>query len=89
MGKAMVSTGIGYEGLRLVPDEHLLIADAPEAFAQAVIRALDDASLRARLGAAGREVVVREYSWEQSGSILRRAGEDVTAGVTAQAASDR
>ncbi|HEY7976403.1 MAG TPA: glycosyltransferase, partial [Ktedonobacterales bacterium] len=89
MGKAMVSTGIGYEGLRLVPDEHLLIADAPEAFAQAVIRALDDASLRARLGAAGREVVVREYSWEQSGSILRRAVEDVTAGVTAQAASDR
>jgi glycosyltransferase involved in cell wall biosynthesis len=89
MGKAMVSTSVGYEGLRLVPDEHLLIADAPEGFAQAVIRALDDASLRARLGAAGRAVVVREYSWDQSGGRLRRAVEDVTADVTAQAASDR
>ncbi|HZC07710.1 MAG TPA: glycosyltransferase [Ktedonobacterales bacterium] len=73
IGKTMVSTSIGYEGLRLVPDEHLLVADGVEAFAQAVIRALDDAALRARLGAAGREAVVSQYSWEQSGQTLQGA----------------
>jgi polysaccharide biosynthesis protein PslH len=73
MGKAMVSTSLGYEGLHLIPDEHLLIADAPALFAQAVIRALDDDALRRRLGAAGRVAVVRQYSWEHSGQTLRQA----------------
>jgi len=73
MGKAMVATSLGAEGLELIPDEHLLIADQPAAFAQAVVRALDDADLRARLGAAGRETVVRQYSWESSGRALQQA----------------
>lgn len=73
MGKAMVSTSLGAEGLDLVADEHLLIADEPSAFAQATLRALDTADLRARLGAAGREAVVRQYSWERSGRALREA----------------
>lgn len=73
MGKPMVSTSLGAEGLDLVAEEHLLIADEPSAFAQAVVRALDDAQLRARLGAAGRAAVVREYSWERSGRALQQA----------------
>ncbi len=73
MGKAMVSTSLGAEGLDLVADEHLLIADEPSAFAQATLRALDTADLRTRLGAAGREAVVRQYSWERSGRALREA----------------
>ncbi|HEX8728230.1 MAG TPA: glycosyltransferase [Ktedonobacterales bacterium] len=73
MGKAMVATSLGAEGLHLTPDEHLLIADQPAAFAQAVVRALDDAALRARLGAAGREAVVRQYSWESSARALQQA----------------
>lgn len=73
MGKAMVATSLGAEGLRLTPDEHLLIADQPAAFAQAVVRALNDADLRARLGAAGREAVVRQYGWESSGRALQQA----------------
>ncbi len=83
MGKAMVSTSLGCEGLSLVPDEHLLIADTPELFARAVIRALDDAALRVRLGAAGREAVVRQYSWERSGQTLRQAVEALDLHVTA------
>ncbi len=73
MGKAVVSTTLGYEGIDLTPGLHLLAADTPEAFAAAVIRALDDSDLRARLGTAGREVVVRRYSWECSSEALRTA----------------
>lgn len=73
MGKAMVSTSIGCEGLALVPGEHLLVADEPQALAQAVIDTLNDADLRARLGAAGREAVARAYGWERSGRALQAA----------------
>ena len=73
MGKAMVSTSIGCEGLALTPGEHLLVADGPQAFAQAVIDTLNDANLRAQLGAAGRDAVERGYGWERSGRALQAA----------------
>ena len=38
MGKAVVSTSVGAEGLALKNGEEILIADAPTAFANAVIR---------------------------------------------------
>jgi len=73
MGKTMVSTSIGCEGLDLTKGEHLLVADEPPAFAQAVIDTLNNADLRARLGAAGREAVAGAYGWERSGQALQQA----------------
>ncbi|HXZ98790.1 MAG TPA: glycosyltransferase family 4 protein [Candidatus Binatia bacterium] len=64
MGKAIVSTRLGCEGIEVVDGEHLLIADAPEAFADAVARLIGDAELRRRLGEAGRKLVERRYGWE-------------------------
>jgi glycosyltransferase involved in cell wall biosynthesis len=64
MGRCVVSTSIGAEGLGLADGEHLLIADEPAAFAAAVVRALRDPALRARLGAAGRAHVAARYDWE-------------------------
>ena len=83
MGKATVSTSIGYEGLGLTPEEHLLVADGAEPFAQAVIRALGDDRLRARLGAAGRAAVVSQYGWERSGRTLQHAVESLLGRDTA------
>ncbi|TSC72660.1 MAG: group 1 glycosyl transferase [Parcubacteria group bacterium Gr01-1014_38] len=62
MGKAVVSTPVGAEGLQTQHGENLLLASSPDAFAAAVTLALKDPSLRARLGAAGRETVERHYS---------------------------
>lgn len=70
MGKAVVSTSIGCEGLAITPGKHLLIADRPEDFAQAVIKLLNDPELRTRLGNAGRVLVEEEYSWEHCGAQL-------------------
>jgi glycosyltransferase involved in cell wall biosynthesis len=75
MGKAVVTTSLGCEGLDVVPSEHLLVADEPGAFAEAVTRLLRDPDQRARLGAAGRELVERAYGWSKSGSALVQAVE--------------
>ena len=64
MGKAMVSTSLGCEGVDVRDGEHLLVADAPPAFAAAVVRLLEDAELARALGSAGRARMEEQYSWE-------------------------
>ena len=64
MGKAVVTTTIGAEGLDVKPGEHLLVADQPEEFAHSVKQALNDAPLRQRLAACGRTLVEQLYSWQ-------------------------
>ena len=63
MGKAVVSTAIGAEGLPLEDGVHFLRADVPEPFAAAVLRLLDDPELRRRLGEVGRRLVEERYAW--------------------------
>ena len=46
MGRPVVSTTLGVEGLAVVPGEHCLAADTPSAFAAEIIRLLADAELR-------------------------------------------
>lgn len=70
MGKAVVSTSIGCEGLSAVDGENILIRDTPEEFAAAVRSVLRDEDLRCRLGEHGRETVVQYYSWDIVGSKL-------------------
>ena len=70
MRKAVVSTSVGCEGLAVESGKHLLIADQPEAFAQAVVELLHNPSMRIALGNAGRALVEAEYSWEQAGTQL-------------------
>ena len=41
-----------------------MIADTPEAFAAATLALLRDAAARRRMGAAGRELVLRRYTWD-------------------------
>ncbi len=40
MGKAVVGTTIGCEGLEVVPGEHVLVADGPQEFVRQVLRLL-------------------------------------------------
>lgn len=70
MRKAVVTTGIGCEGLSVQSEKHLIIADHPQEFAQTVIKLLKKPELRATLGNAGRMLVEAEYSWEYCGSRL-------------------
>lgn len=63
MKKGVVSTTLGCEGIAVRDGEHLLIADGAPAFADAVVRLMDDALLAGRLGSQGRTLVEQNYSW--------------------------
>ena len=70
MGKAVVSTSVGCEGLAAVDGENILIRDEPRAFAAAIASVLESAYLRDTLGQRGRETVERLYDWDVVGSGL-------------------
>ena len=80
MRKAVVSTSVGYQGLAVEPGKHLLVADHPEEFAEAVVELLHNSSARINLGNAGRALVDAEYSWEQAGNQLLHVIDDFNVG---------
>lgn len=65
MGKAVVSTTVGAEGLAIESGYHFVAADGARHFARAVIDLLNDPVRRRAIGAAGRQLVESRYSWAQ------------------------
>ena len=65
MGKAVVSTTVGAEGLPLVTGRHFLRRDDPDEFARAVVALVRDERRRESLGAAGRRLMEERHSWPQ------------------------
>jgi glycosyltransferase involved in cell wall biosynthesis len=70
MGKAIVSTGLGAEGIDAVPGRDILLEDDPAAFADAVLRLLAEPSLAARIGRSARKLAVDRYSWSEAARTL-------------------
>ncbi len=70
MANPVVSTTLGAQGLELHHDQHLLLADAPQSFADAMLRYLNDADLRRRQAAAGRGRILELYTWRALGKRL-------------------
>jgi glycosyltransferase involved in cell wall biosynthesis len=63
MGKAVVSTTIGAEGLPVTTGSDIILADDPEHFANVVCRMLDSLEERRRIGGAARRLVEDKYRW--------------------------
>jgi polysaccharide biosynthesis protein PslH len=72
MGKAIVSTSLGTEGIEAVPGRDILVEDQPAAFADAVHRLLAEPGLAARIGQSARQLVVGRYSWSEAARALER-----------------
>jgi sugar transferase (PEP-CTERM/EpsH1 system associated) len=70
LGKAMVSTSIGCEGIDVHDEQQLLIADDAQTFADQIVRLFNDAELRASLGRAARLRAEEAYSWDRVGERL-------------------
>jgi glycosyltransferase involved in cell wall biosynthesis len=79
MGKAVVSTQVGAEGLPIVSGQHFLQADSPADFAQAVVTLLKDPDRRHALGMAGRRLVEERYSWAEVTRQFENHCEEVVA----------
>lgn len=77
MGKAVVSTHVGAEGLALRDGEEILIADEPDTFADAVTRLLTDHDLRQKIGANGRVRVEQDYDWHSIAEKLHKVYESL------------
>jgi glycosyltransferase involved in cell wall biosynthesis len=63
MGKAVVSTTLGAEGLPVRHGENIILADDPADFARRVVDLLRDPPHRQRLGQAARQLVEESYGW--------------------------
>ncbi|MCI0590548.1 MAG: glycosyltransferase family 4 protein [Gammaproteobacteria bacterium] len=63
MGRAVVSTTVGAEGLDVVHDKHLLLADDPRTFADSVLWLIDDQQRCRNLSTEGRRLVEQHYGW--------------------------
>ena len=75
MGKAVVSTSVGAEGLPVHNGHDILLADTPESFARQVLSLLTNREQRAVLGRTARALVEEKYSWA---SVARRFDETLT-----------
>lgn len=80
MGKAVISTRIGAEGLSVSDEKDILLADTAEEFAVGVCRLLSDTTLARRLGSAARRLVEDRYDWRISVRELERLYERVLHG---------
>src|SRR5262249_25544759 len=63
MGKPVVSTSLGAEGIEAVPGRDILLADAPADLALATVRLLRDSQLGQRMGSAARRLAEERYAW--------------------------
>jgi glycosyltransferase involved in cell wall biosynthesis len=78
MANPVVSTTLGAQGLELNHDEHLLLGDTPEAFADAMLRYVNDPDLRLKQGAAGRARILEIYTWGALGGRLAERLNQIT-----------
>ncbi len=77
MGRAVVATPIGAEGINVRDGVEMEIATTAETFAHRAAALLLDRERRHRMAAAARSLVEREYSWETINHRMHTAVEDV------------
>ena len=73
MGRAVVSTTVGAEGLPVTDGADVVIADAPQDFADAVVALIRDPARRVQLERAARDLVVARYDWSAVAGQLDEA----------------
>ena len=79
-GIPVVSTRLGAEGIPVADGQELLLADEPEAFAEAVGRIFSDSRLADSLSRAGLSFVRSHFDWSVIGEKLNSALERAARG---------
>jgi glycosyltransferase involved in cell wall biosynthesis len=76
-GMPIVATTVACEGLDVVPERHLLIADSPEGFVAQIGRLFDDPDLRMELSKNARALAEDVYSWDKTIESLLECYQEV------------
>ncbi len=80
-GTPVVASALAIKALQTRPGQDCLVADSPQASAEAILTLLSDDGLRQRLGAAGRRYVEAYHDWNkiaaQLESIYQQSVENV------------
>lgn len=77
MGRPVVSTSVGCEGLRVANGEHLLISDDPIAFATSCVDLLKNPLLREGLVLRARKLVEGDYTWEAVQALVENRSREL------------
>ena len=75
--KAVVTTSIGAEGIKVKPGEDIIIADTAQEFAQKTIDLLQHPEEANKMGKKGRKVIEKYYSWESIGEKMYKVYDEV------------
>jgi glycosyltransferase involved in cell wall biosynthesis len=91
MGRPVVSTSVGVEGLDVTHGENFLRADDAEGFARCILMLLENSSMRTRIASAARQLMEDRFSWDRvarqfeaicEGALARRNAQNSTSKVT-------
>jgi glycosyltransferase involved in cell wall biosynthesis len=86
MGKGVVSTTLGAEGLPVTHGQNILIADHPRDFSSSVVRVLRDREFAARPGGSARALVEEQFIWKTAAARFERILQDAVSGFRKPAA---
>jgi len=82
MGKPVISTTIGAEGIQTKDGLDIILADEPGDFAKKTVALLESADVRKEISSAGRKLVQEHYDWQVVGRRLVSVyGQFVKSGV--------
>lgn len=77
LGRPVLSTALGCEGLDVTPGDDILVADAPAELAWQTVHLLTNPDLCGRLAKNGRRLVESSYDWNVVGNSLLRVYEEL------------
>lgn len=80
LGKIIISTTIGAEGINCTSGENIIIADTPKDFANAICKCLEDPEYCNRIGENARRLIASEYSNDQISKKMISFFEDLKGG---------
>jgi len=70
LGKAVISTSKGAEGIDYKDGKNILIGDTPEVFASHMLSLLSEQERSKELGSAARLLALEKYDWQKLGLKL-------------------
>ena len=82
MGKTIVSTSIGAEGINYTDGKNILIADSPEDFKNAILNCIRNPALSMTIGQAARLLAASTYDNKVIGSALMKFYTSISANKT-------